>query len=71
MDMGKTAKGIVYVSAWVVIWGTVASVVDFVLLGSEVYGSGSTGQATTFITYGIASAFGAWRLGPRFLKESE
>jgi hypothetical protein len=36
-----------------------------------VYGSGSTGQATTFITYAIASAFGAWRLGPRFLKEGE
>jgi hypothetical protein len=30
--MDRTLKGVAYVSVWVVIWGTVASLIDAVLL---------------------------------------
>ncbi len=40
--------GIAYVSAWVVIWGTFGSLVDYPLLESKVYSPGSLGQLTSF-----------------------
>ena len=39
--MNPTLRGILYVSAWVLIWGTAASLADFVLLQREAYEAGS------------------------------
>ena len=47
--------GILYVSTWVVIWGSIGSLVDFPLLQAEIYNAGSVGQATTFALTAILS----------------
>lgn len=65
--MNPTFRGIAYVSVWVVIWGTVASLMDWMLLTGEVYETGTAGQATTFIAYGAATAVLATRFAGRFL----
>ena len=44
----KTVIGISYVSFWIVIWGTIGSLIDFYLLQSIVYIPGSLGQFSTF-----------------------
>ena len=69
--MERTLKGIAYVSVWVILWGTVASVMDYVLLERELYGTGSFGQATTLVAYGLASLVLAWRFAPRFLQSDD
>ena len=52
--MNKTTViGISYVSFWIVIWGTIGSLIDFYLLKSVVYSPGSLGQ---FSTFSIAAA---------------
>lgn len=66
--MHPTLRGIVYVSVWVLLWGTLASVADAVLLQREAYAAGSLGQAVTFASYGLASVVLAVRLAGRFLK---
>jgi TM2 domain-containing membrane protein YozV len=71
MAVGKTAKGVSYVSVWVLIWGTAASLVDYILLKREVYASFSIGQGFTFVGYGVAAAYLAVKLAPRFLKQEE
>ena len=65
--MNSTFRGIAYVSVWVVIWGTVASLMDWMLLTGEVYETGTAGQAITFIAYGAATAVLATRFAGRFL----
>ena len=70
-NMNKTAKGITYVSVWVMIWGTIASLVDFALLGADLYDNGSLGQASTFASYGLAAIVVAWKLAPKFLNEKD
>lgn len=69
--MTPALRGVVYVSVWVVLWGTVASLIDWVLLAEEVYGPGSFGQVSTFIAYGAATAVLAVRLSGRFLSQDE
>jgi len=69
--MNNAFRGILYVSVWIVGWGTVSSLVDWVLLAGDVYETGSVGQAITFIGYGAASAVLAVRLSGRFLKSTE
>jgi TM2 domain-containing membrane protein YozV len=71
MTVGKTAKGVGYVSVWVLIWGTAASLVDYILLKREIYASFSIGQGFTFVGYGVAAAYLAVKLAPRFLKQEE
>ena len=66
--MNQTLKGVAYVSAWVVLWGTAASVADVVLLERGAYEAGTIGQGITFASYGIASVVLAVRLAGRFLK---
>ena len=61
--MNPVVRGVLYVSVWVVI--------DWVLLTGEVYGTGSLGQAFTFIAYGAASAVLAVRLSGRFLNQDQ
>ena len=65
--MNQTLRGITYVSVWVVIWGTVASLMDWMLLTGEVYETGTSGQAITFIVYGAATVVMATRFSARFL----
>ena len=70
--MNPTLKGVVYVSVWVLLWGTASSVADAVLLERGAYDAGTAGQVVTFASYGIAAVVLAVRLAGRFLKsESE
>ena len=69
-SVNQTLRGITYVSVWVVLWGTVASLMDWMLLTGEVYETGTSGQALTFIAYGAASVVMATRFAPRFLGEA-
>ena len=45
----KILSGIIYVSIWILIWGTIGSLIDYPLLKSEVYEPGSIGQYITFL----------------------
>ncbi len=54
----KTLIGISYVSAWIIIWGTFGSLVDFYFL-QNTYVPGSIGQYSTFIISGIVSTIAA------------
>ena len=69
--MSPVVRGVIYVSVWVMLWGTVASLIDWVLLTGEVYNTGSFGQASTFIAYGAAMVVLAVRLSGRFLSQEE
>ena len=66
--MNRTVRGVVYVSVWVLLWGTAASLADFVLLQRAAYDTGTAGQAITFASYGIAAVVLAVKLSGRFLK---
>ena len=57
----------IYVSTWVVIWGTASSLVDWLLLNADLYQEGSFGQAATFIGYGAAASVLGVRLSGRVL----
>lgn len=65
--MNPTLRGVLYVSVWVILWGTVASLADFVLLEQHIYAAGSLGQAFTFSGYGMAAVVLAVRFASRFL----
>ncbi|MEB3261827.1 MAG: hypothetical protein VKK94_02585 [Cyanobacteriota bacterium] len=69
--MDRTFRGIAYVSVWVLLWGTAASLADFVLLERGAYTAGTAGQVITFASYGAASVVLAIRLAGRFLKPVE
>ena len=70
LSVNNTARGVIYVSVWVVIWGTASSLVDWVLLNADLYETGSFGQAATFIGYGAAAAVLAVKLSQRFLSQA-
>ena len=69
--MNRTFRGVAYVSVWVVIWGTVASLMDWMLLTGEVYETASSGQAVTFIAYGAATVVVATRFSGRFRADGD
>ena len=69
--MNRTFRGVAYVSVWVVIWGPVASLMDWMLLTGEVYETASSGQAVTFIAYGAATVVLATRFSGRFLADAD
>jgi hypothetical protein len=69
--MNQTLRGIVYVSVWVLLWGTAASLADVVLLERGAYAAGTPGQAITFASYGIAAVVLAVRLAGRFLRQPD
>ena len=54
----NTLVGISYVSAWIIIWGTVGSLIDFYFL-QNTYLPGSSGQFLTFIITAIISSITA------------
>jgi len=51
----KTLVGVSYVSAWIIIWGTIGSLIDFYFL-QNTYLPGSLGQFSTFIFTAIISS---------------
>ena len=54
--MNKTTiVGVSYVSAWVIIWGTIGSLIDFYFL-QNTYIAGSIGQYSTFIITAFISS---------------
>ena len=59
----KTLVGISYVSSWIIIWGTIGSLIDFYFLQST-YLPGSLGQYLTFIITGFISSITAVYLFP-------
>ena len=59
----KTFVGISYVSAWIIIWGTLGSLIDFYFL-QNTYLPGSLGQLTTFIITAIISSIAAIYIFP-------
>ena len=62
--------GIGYVSIWVLIWGTIGSLIDLPLLQANVYEAGTTGQYLTFlITALISILLGIW-LFPKALNNN-
>ncbi|MFM1813119.1 MAG: hypothetical protein RLZZ336_2057 [Cyanobacteriota bacterium] len=69
--MNQSLKGVLYVSVWVMLWGTAASLADFVLLERGAYETGTTGQAITFVSYGVAAVVLALKLSGRFLKTDD
>ncbi len=59
--------GILYVSIWVLIWGTVGSLVDLPLLNNNVYTAGSTGQVSTFAITAVLSIIIAILIYPKII----
>ena len=51
----KTLIGVSYVSAWVIVWGTIGSLIDFYFL-QNTYLPGSIGQFGTFIITAFLSS---------------
>tara|TARA_B100000965_G_scaffold303202_1_gene261891 strand:+ start:125 stop:337 length:213 start_codon:yes stop_codon:yes gene_type:complete len=60
----KTLVGITYVSAWIIIWGTIGSLIDFYFL-QNTYLPGSLGQISTFTITAIISLIAATYLFPK------
>ncbi len=59
----KTLVGVSYVSAWVIIWGTIGSLIDFYFL-QNTYLPGSIGQFSTFIVTALLSSIVAIYIFP-------
>ena len=59
----KTLVGVSYVSAWIIIWGTIGSLIDFYFL-QDTYLPGSLGQFSTFIITAIISSIVATYIFP-------
>ncbi len=59
--------GIAYVSIWVLIWGSVGSIIDLPLLNSSVYNAGSSGQFATFAATALLSIIIAILIYPKIL----
>ena len=64
----KTLVGVSYVSAWVIIWGTIGSLIDFYFL-QNTYLPGSIGQFSTFIITAIISSIAAIYVFPTINKK--
>ena len=57
MDLkeSKNLKVILYISTWVIIWGSVGSLIDYPLYKANIYSEGSIWQYLTFTITGIIS----------------
>ena len=55
----KSLKIFLYISVWVIIWGSIASLIDFPLLKNGLYNEGELGQYLTFSITAFISIFGA------------
>ena len=52
-------KAILYISVWVIIWGTIGSLIDFPLYKNKIYLEGSIYQYLTFTVTAIISIISA------------
>ena len=52
-------KVFLYISAWVIIWGTIGSLIDYPLYKNKIYLEGSIYQYITFITTAVISIISA------------
>ena len=52
-------KVFLYISAWVIIWGTLGSLIDYPLYKNNIYLEGSIYQYLTFTFTAIVSIIGA------------
>ena len=61
MDERKSnpIKVSLYISAWVIIWGTIGSLIDYPLYKNKIYLEGSIYQYLTFTVTAIISIIGA------------
>ena len=55
----KSLKIFLYISVWVIIWGSIASLIDFPLLKNGIYSEGGLGQYLTFSLTAFISIVGA------------
>ena len=67
MEEKKTnsLKIFLYISAWVIIWGTVGSLIDFPLYKNNIYQEGSIYQYLTFTIAAIVSILCAKLIYPK------
>ena len=52
-------KVFLYISVWIIIWGTIGSLVDFPLYKNKIYSEGSIYQYLTFTITAIISIISA------------
>ena len=52
-------KVILYISIWVIIWGTLGSFIDYPLYKNKIYSEGSIYQYLTFAITAVISIIGA------------
>ena len=55
----KPIKVVLYISIWVIIWGTIGSFIDYPLYKNKIYIEGSIYQYLTFILTAIISLISA------------
>ena len=55
----KSLKIFLYISTWVIVWGSIASLIDFPLLKNGIYSEGDLGQYLTFSLTAFISIVGA------------
>ena len=58
-ETNKKFKVFLYISVWVIIWGSVASLVDLPFLKNGIYREGDLGQYLTFSLTAIISIISA------------
>ena len=63
----KPLKTFLYISVWVMIWGSIASLIDFPLLKQGIYFEGTIGQYITFSSTGFLSILIAKRFYKNFV----
>ena len=62
----KSLKIFLYISVWVIVWGSVASLIDFPLLKNGIYNEGEIGQYLTFSITAFISIIGAKKFFNQF-----
>jgi len=55
----NSVKLILYISVWVIIWGTLGSLIDYPLYKNKIYSEGSIYQYLTFTITAIISIISA------------
>ena len=58
-NKSNSLKIVLYISAWVIIWGTLASFIDYPLYKNNIYLEGSIYQYLTFTITAILSILSA------------
>jgi len=62
----KSLKIILYISVWIIVWGSIASLIDFPLLKNGIYNEGELGQYLTFSITAFISIIGAKKFFKQF-----